>query len=74
MKYLCPLCRNIQEKSAQAPKLYSLFFFLGPNPEHMKAPRLGDESKLQLPAYATAMQDQSCVYTTGHSNARSLTH
>ena len=29
-------------------------FFSGPHPQHMEVPRLGVESELQLPAYATA--------------------
>ena len=37
--------------------------FLGPHPQHMEVPRPGVESELQL-----------LVYTTVHSNARSLTH
>ena len=36
----------------------SFFFFffwsfLGPHPQHMEVPRLGVESELQLPTYAT---------------------
>ena len=38
---------------------YYTFFvcvvFLGPHPEHMKVPRLGIESELQLLAYTTAI-------------------
>ena len=30
------------------------FVFLGPHQQHMKVPRLGGKSELQLPAYATA--------------------
>ena len=30
------------------------FVFLGPHPQHQEVPRLGVESELQLPAYATA--------------------
>ena len=44
------------------------WIFLGPNLQRMKVPKLGVESELQLPAYATA------TYTTVHSNAGSLTH
>ena len=35
----------------------------------MEAPRLGVESELQLPAYATAtaLQDLSCIYDLCHS-------
>ena len=41
----------------------------------MEVPRLGAESELQLPAYATAsaMPDLRCVCDL-HGNARSLTH
>ena len=37
--------------------------FLGPFPQHMEVPRLGVESELQPPAYATATatQDLSCI-------------
>ena len=43
---------------------FFFFFFLWPHPWHMEVPRLGVESKLQLPAYttATAMLDLSCVF------------
>ena len=39
------------------------FCFLGPYPRHMKVPRLGVESELQLQAYTTAttMWDPSCI-------------
>ena len=39
------------------------FFFLGPHLWHMKVPRLGVKSELQLPAYAeaTATQDPSHI-------------
>ena len=54
-----------------------LFFFLGLHLQHMEVPRLGIQSELLLPAYATAtaMPDQvaSVTYTTAHGNARSLT-
>ena len=45
------------------------FFFLGPHLWHMKVPRLGLESQLQLPAYttATATQDLSRVCNLHHS-------
>ena len=33
---------------------FFFFFFLGPYPRHMEVPRLGVQSELQLPAYATA--------------------
>ena len=38
-----------------------VFSFLGPHLWHMKVPRLGVESELQLLAYATATQDPSLV-------------
>ena len=54
------------------------FWFLGPHPWPMEVPGLGVQSELQLPTNttATATQDQaeSATYTTGHSNAGSLTH
>ena len=34
--------------------IYLFLFFLGPQVWHMEVPRLGVESELQLPAYATA--------------------
>ena len=57
------------------------FFFFGlfrAIPWHVEVPRLGVESELLLPAYATvtAMPDPtvSATYTTAHSNPGSLTH
>ena len=49
---------------------FCLFVFLGPHPRHMEVPRLGVESELQLPAYATAtaMPDLSCVCDLHHSS------
>ena len=40
------------------------FFYLGPHLQRMKVPRLGVESELQLPAYATAsaIPYASCIY------------
>ena len=34
---------------------FFFFVFLGLHSQHMEVPRLGIESELQLPAYATAM-------------------
>ena len=48
-------------------KAYFLFF-LGPHLWHMEVPRLGVESQLQLPAYATATQDPSHVFALHHSS------
>ena len=47
-------------------------FFSGPHQRHMEVPRLGIESELQLPAYATgtATPDQA----RAHVNTGSLTH
>ena len=45
--------------------------------QHIEVPRLGGESELQLPAYATATatQDPSrACYTMAHGNAGSLTY
>ena len=46
------------------------FFFLGPHLWHMEVPRLGAESELQLPAYATATarRDPSCICNIHHSS------
>ena len=46
------------------------FVFLGPHLHHMDVPRLGVESKLQLPAYAmaTATPDLSCICNLHHSS------
>ena len=48
----------------------SLFFFLGPHLWHMKVPRLGVESELQLPAYTTdtARQVPSSIFNLHHSS------
>ena len=46
------------------------FVFLGPHPQHMKVPRLGVQSELQLLAYttATAMQDPSLICDLHYSS------
>ena len=46
------------------------FSFLGPHPWHMEVPRLGVQSKLQLPAYTTATvtRDPSHVCELHHSS------
>ena len=43
--------------------LFIYLFILGLHPWHMEGPRLGIQSELQLPAYATATakQDPSCI-------------
>ena len=43
-------------------------FFLGPHRWHMEVPRLGVQLELQLPAYATAMTNLSCVFDLHHSS------
>ena len=54
---------------------YIFFCFLQPHLWHMEVPRLGVESELQLPAYATATRSELCLtYTTAHGNTGSLTH
>ena len=54
-----------------------LLLFLGPHPGHIDVPRLGVESKLQPPEYATAQQHgiQAAfeIYTTAQGNAGSQT-
>ena len=52
--------------------LFYFFVFLGPHLQYMEVPRLGVESELQLPAYATATATP--WYATAHGNTRSLTH
>ena len=44
--------------------------FLGLHSQHMKVPRLGVESELQLPTYSTvtATQDPSCICNLHHSS------
>ena len=48
----------------------SLILFLGPHLRHKEFPRLGVESELQLPAYATAtaMWDPSHICNLHHSS------
>ena len=57
---------------------FFFFYFLGLQLWHMEIPRLGDESVLQLSAYATAtaMPDLSHVWDLRHSSRQSqiLTH
>ena len=51
-----------QDSTCMISHFFSFFFFfLGPHPWHMAFPRVGVQSELQLPAYATAMQDLSRV-------------
>ena len=48
--------------------IFVFLSFLGLHPQHMELPRLGVESELQMPAYATAMQDLSCLHDLHHSS------
>ena len=50
--------------------IFLSFVFLGPHPWHVEAPRLGVQSELSLPAYATAMatRDPSRVCDLHHSS------
>ena len=50
--------------------LFLSFVFLGPHLRHMEVPRLGVQSELQLPAYATAtaMSDPSHICDLHHSS------
>ena len=50
--------------------LFLSFVYLGPHQRHMEVPRLEVESKLYLPAYATAtaIPDPSCVCDLHHSS------
>ena len=47
--------------------LFFFFVFLGLHPWHMKLPRLGVESELQLPATATETPDPSPICNIHHS-------
>ena len=49
---------------------FAFFFFFGIHPQCMEVPRLGVESGLQPPAYATAtaMPDPSCISKLHHSS------
>ena len=49
--------------------LFIYFCFLGLHPQHMEVPRLGVNSELQPLAYATTMQDLSCVCGLQYSSA-----
>ena len=48
----------------------TFFFFFGLCPQHMEGPRLGVESELHLPDYATApeMEDRSHVFDLHHTS------
>ena len=76
---LMELSISLVELSAPAKYLHLNLFlnFLGPHLYHMEVSRLGVESELQLPAYATAMAmpdpGWSLTYTKAHSSATSLT-
>ena len=64
--------------SFQFPFFFFFFFFLGPHPWHVEVPRLGSNwscSHWPTPQLQQhQIQAASATYTTGHSNARSLTH
>ena len=49
---------------------YFIFVFLGLHLQHMEVPRLGVESELQVPAYATPTetQDPSRIWDLHHSS------
>ena len=54
---------------------YFIFFiFVGLYLRHLEAPRLGVESELQLPAYATATPDLSHVCDLHHSSWQHFCH
>ena len=50
--------------------IYLFICFLRPHPQYMEVPRLGVQSELQLPSYATATvtQDLSRVCDLHHSS------
>ena len=84
------MCRDFWEQIAETlgslhhPNHFSFFlylfffFFLGLHLQHMRVPRLGVESELQLLAYTTAtatrIQATSSTYTTPHGNTGTLTN
>ena len=45
-----------------------LFCIVGPHLQHVEVPRLGVESEVQLPPYATTTLDLSCVFNLRHSS------
>ena len=47
---------------------FCFFVFLGLHPQHMNVPRLGVQSELWPPVYATAMQDPSHVCDLHHGS------
>ena len=61
---------GIAEKLRSCLFGFCFVFLLGPHQWHMEVPRLGFESELQVPAYATATgtQDPSCVCDLPHSS------
>ena len=68
-------CRKEEWSSKSKYSYFSVWYipfllFLGPHLQHMDVPRLGVESELRLPAYATATAkpDPSCVYDLCHSS------
>ena len=48
--------------------IFLSFFFLGPHPWYMEVPRLGVQTELFLPAYATAKPDPNHVCDQHHSS------
>ena len=60
-------CLDLKKQNKQNPLLnfvcLCLFYFLGPNLQHMEAPRLGIKSELQLLA-----TDMGCVCNLHHSS------
>ena len=46
--------RTVKAKKGFPEMLFFFFLMLGPYPQHMEVPKLGVESELQPPAYATA--------------------
>ena len=61
-----------KQRLALSSSSSSFFVCVGPQPQHMEVPRLGVESELQLPAYATATTtpDSSHIGNLHHSSRR----
>ena len=62
--------QHIQDLCIYTNSFFFSFCFLGPHQQHMEVLRLGVESELQLPAYATviATQDPSHICDLHHSS------
>jgi len=72
---------NEEVKTQKDWVIFLFLIFLGLHPQHMEVPRLGVQSELQLPAYATTTATANAgsephlqPTPTAHSNTGSLIH